>query len=142
MLYKARGTFDTRHALPIKSMQPVVCAAGNQLAVLRIHCATGDWSAAEQLVASTQDPAAAFHLARLYEAQDRVPDALRCYSISRRYSHGARLAKRQVQMVWLTLRVEGWQVQRQMVWQALLCGKPCAFLLATGMIVDTPAIIA
>lgn len=68
--------------------------AGNQLAVLRIHCATGDWEAAEQLVAATQDPAAAFHLARLYEAQDRVQDALRCYSISKRYSHGARLAKR------------------------------------------------
>lgn len=74
----------------------MVCCyhAGNQLAVLRIHCATGDWEAAEQLVAATQDPAAAFHLARLYEAQDRVQDALRCYSISKHYSHGARLAKR------------------------------------------------
>jgi intraflagellar transport protein 140 len=70
------------------------CNAGNQLAVLRIYCVTGDWAAAEQLVASTQDAAAAFHLARLYEAQDKVQDALRCYSISKRYSHGARLAKR------------------------------------------------
>jgi len=121
MLHKASWPFKTRHVLPVNTLQPLVCAAGNQLAVLRIHCATGDWSAAEQLVASTEDPAAAFHLARLYEAQDRVPDALRCYSISRRYSHGARLAKRQVQMVWLTLCVQGWQVQWQMVWQALLC---------------------
>lgn len=72
------------------------CPAGNQLAVMRIHCATGNWAAAEQLVATTQDPAAAFHLARLYEAQDKVQDALRCYSISKRYSHGARLAKRYV----------------------------------------------
>lgn len=69
-------------------------ATGNQLAVLRIHCAMGNWAAAEQLVASTQDPAAAFHLARLYEAQDRVPDALRCYAISKRPAHAARLAKR------------------------------------------------
>jgi intraflagellar transport protein 140 len=70
------------------------CIAGNQLAVLRIYCATGDWAAAEQLVSSTRDAAAAFHLARLYEAQDKMQDALRCYSISKRYSHGARLAKR------------------------------------------------
>ncbi|WIA30074.1 hypothetical protein OEZ86_000169 [Tetradesmus obliquus] len=68
--------------------------AGNQLAALRIHCATGNWQAAEELMAASQDPAAAFHLARLYEAQGKVPEALRCYSTSKRYSHGARLAKR------------------------------------------------
>mgnify|MGYP003590863320 CR=1 FL=1 len=68
--------------------------AGNQLATLRIYCATGNWQAAEDVVSATQDPAAAFHLARLYEAQNKVEDALRCYSISKRYSHGARLAKR------------------------------------------------
>jgi intraflagellar transport protein 140 len=72
----------------------VYAAAGNQLAALRIHCATGNWQAAEELMAASQDPAAAFHLARLYEAQGKVPEALHCYSISKRYSHGARLAKR------------------------------------------------
>jgi intraflagellar transport protein 140 len=68
--------------------------AGNQLAVLRILCATHSWEAAEQLVAATQDPAAAFHLARLHEARGDVPGALRCYGISKRIVHGARLAKR------------------------------------------------
>jgi len=68
--------------------------AGNQLAALRIYCAIGDWQAAEELVADSQHPAAAFHLARLYEAHEKVADALRCFTISKRYSHGARLAKR------------------------------------------------
>jgi intraflagellar transport protein 140 len=72
----------------------VCAAAGNQLAALRIHCSTGNWHAAEELMAASQDPAAAFHLARLYEAQGKVPEALRHYSTSKRYSHGARLAKR------------------------------------------------
>lgn len=72
----------------------VAAPAGNQLAMLRIYCATGNWQAAEDVVSATQDAAAAFHLARLYEAQNKVEDALRCYSVSKRYSHGARLAKR------------------------------------------------
>jgi intraflagellar transport protein 140 len=65
--------------------------------MLRIHCATDNYTAAEELISRTQDPAAAFHLARLYEAQGRTDDALRCYGISKRYSHGARLAMRYVQ---------------------------------------------
>ncbi len=67
---------------------------GKRLAAVRVYCATGNWRAAEEVVTTTQDPAAAFHLARLYEAQERVGDAVRCYSIAKRYSHAARLAKR------------------------------------------------
>lgn len=82
------------------------CPAGNQLAVLRIYCATGNWQAAEDLVASCQDPAAAFHLARLYEAQDKFADALRCYSVSKRFSHGARLAKRYAALLAAAVQVD------------------------------------
>eukprot|EP00879_Flechtneria_rotunda_P011811 GHRR01012338.1.p1 GENE.GHRR01012338.1~~GHRR01012338.1.p1 ORF type:complete len:1377 (+),score=585.08 GHRR01012338.1:1099-5229(+) len=79
-----------------KHQQALNCyqRTGNTLAALRLYCATGNWQAADELVFATQDPAAAFHLARVFEAQDKVPEALRCFSISKRYSHGARLAKR------------------------------------------------
>jgi hypothetical protein len=76
--------------------------AGNHLAICRIHCATGAWAAAEQLVSTSRDPAAAYHLARLHEAAERVEEALTCYEVAERPAHGARLAKR-----WVCARL-GW----------------------------------
>lgn len=67
---------------------------GNHLAICRIHCATGNWQAAEAAVSSSKSAAAAFHLARLYEAGERPEDAVRCYALAGRHAHGARLAKR------------------------------------------------
>ncbi|GBF91287.1 intraflagellar transport protein [Raphidocelis subcapitata] len=67
---------------------------GNHLAICRIHCATGNLQAAEAAVASSKSPAAAFHLARIYEAAERPEDAVRCYALAGRHAHGARLAKR------------------------------------------------
>lgn len=72
---------------------PLPTHTGDHLAICRIHCATGNWAAAEQLASSGREPAAAFHLARLYEAQERIEDALRCYGLAGRHAHGARLAK-------------------------------------------------
>jgi hypothetical protein len=60
----------------------------------RIHCATGAWAAAEQLVASSRDPAAAFHLGRLHEAAGRADEALKCFAVAGRHAAAARLAKR------------------------------------------------
>jgi intraflagellar transport protein 140 len=41
-----------------------------------------------------QDFAAAFHLGRHYEAQDKIADAIRFFTLARRFSHGVRLAKK------------------------------------------------
>jgi hypothetical protein len=46
---------------------------------VRVLCATGDLPAAEAAVAIGGDPAAAFHLARVYEAHGRPLDAIRLY---------------------------------------------------------------
>jgi hypothetical protein len=72
----------------------LLLVAGNHLAMVRVHCATGNWAAAEELVKSSGDGAAAFHLGRLYEAQEKVGEALRCYAASKRYAAGVRLATR------------------------------------------------
>lgn len=66
--------------------------AGNHLAAVRIYAAFNNLAAAEQLVSSSRDPAAAFHMGRLYEAQGQVEEALRCYALSQQHAHGARLA--------------------------------------------------
>lgn len=52
-------------------------AAGDNLSIVRIHCYSG-----------------AFHLARQYEVQERISEAIKYYTMSRRYSHGVRLAKK------------------------------------------------
>jgi len=84
---------------------------GNHLAICRIHCATGAWAAAEQLVATSLDPAAAYHLARLYEAQERVEDAIKYYTQAGRPARGAGLAKRCVVVVTILLKWPvGWGV--------------------------------
>lgn len=68
--------------------------SGNRLAALRLHCINGNFEAAEAVAATSGDLACAFHLARQYEAMERIPEAVRYYSLSGRYSHGARLARR------------------------------------------------
>mmetsp|Transcript_30722 Transcript_30722/g.68056 ORF Transcript_30722/g.68056 Transcript_30722/m.68056 type:complete len:1411 (+) Transcript_30722:34-4266(+) len=68
--------------------------AGDALSMVRIYCYTKNFSAAEEQVARLGDPAAAFHLARQYEAQGRITEAIRFYTQAKRYSHGVRLAKK------------------------------------------------
>ncbi|MEW5317550.1 MAG: hypothetical protein WDW38_008838 [Sanguina aurantia] len=67
--------------------------AGDSLSVVRIHCHSRDFAAAEEEVVRSGDMATAFHLARQYESQDRIQEAIRYYTASKRYSHGVRLAK-------------------------------------------------
>jgi len=62
--------------------------------MVRILCHSRKFIAAEEEVERLNDPAAAFHLARQYEAFEKIPDAIRYYSQARRYSHGVRLAKK------------------------------------------------
>ncbi|KAG2490014.1 hypothetical protein HYH03_011479 [Edaphochlamys debaryana] len=67
--------------------------AGDSLSMVRIHCFQRDWKAAEEEVSNSSDMASAFHLARQYEAAGRIPEAVRYYTMAKRYSHGVRLAK-------------------------------------------------
>ncbi|PNW79678.1 hypothetical protein CHLRE_08g362650v5 [Chlamydomonas reinhardtii] len=67
--------------------------AGDSLSMVRIHCFQRDWKAAEDEVTNSADNAASFHLARQYEASGRIPEAIRYYTLAKRYSHGVRLAK-------------------------------------------------
>lgn len=54
--------------------------AGDALSMVRIFCYTKNLSAAEEQVQRLGDPAAAFHLARQYEAQGRISEAIRFYT--------------------------------------------------------------
>lgn len=54
-------------------------APGNLLALVRVLVASGDSASAEAAISSSGDAAAAFHLARTYEAQQRPLDAIRLY---------------------------------------------------------------
>ena len=62
--------------------------------MVRILCHSRKFVAAEEEVERLNDPAAAFHLARQYEALEKIPEAIRYYSQAKRYSHGVRLAKK------------------------------------------------
>jgi len=68
--------------------------AGDHLALVRVHCNLGDFEAATDIAKESGDPAAAFHLARHYEAQERVAEAVQYYARAQRYSHAVRLAKK------------------------------------------------
>ncbi|KAG1665494.1 hypothetical protein FOA52_009755 [Chlamydomonas sp. UWO 241] len=69
-------------------------SVGDVLSVVRIMCYSGKFTAACEEVERQGDPAAAFHLARQYEAQERIPDAIKYYTQAKRFSHGVRLAKK------------------------------------------------
>jgi intraflagellar transport protein 140 len=50
------------------------------LSLVRILCYTKKFVAAEEEVERLGDPAAAFHLARQYESQEKIADAIRYYA--------------------------------------------------------------
>mmetsp|Transcript_19068 Transcript_19068/g.64920 ORF Transcript_19068/g.64920 Transcript_19068/m.64920 type:complete len:1396 (+) Transcript_19068:174-4361(+) len=68
-------------------------AAEDWLSLVRVHCFREDYEAAMQLVVDSGDVAGAFHLARQFEAQDRVPEAVQYFTRAKRFSHAVRLAK-------------------------------------------------
>ena len=51
-------------------------AAGDHLSLVRVYCSRGAFDDAARLVEESGDPAAAFHLARTYEARDDVREAV------------------------------------------------------------------
>lgn len=67
--------------------------AKETLALVRVYCYRGQDEKAAQVCVERQDLAACYHLARQYEQQQRVGDAIHFYKLARRYNHGIRLAK-------------------------------------------------
>lgn len=109
----------------------MLLAAGDYLAVVRLLCFQGDMDAALTVVSDSKDPAAAFHLGRQMEAQDKVKEAVMYYSRSKRYSHAVRLAKKHGmvrELMNLALQVCPFPLQGQhlisLTWVSTnLCGK-------------------
>jgi intraflagellar transport protein 140 len=67
--------------------------AKDYLSLTRMYAAAGEWDAAEKIVKDADDAAAAFHLARSFEARDATSEALEFFELSGRYGHAARLAR-------------------------------------------------
>eukprot|EP00735_Rhodelphis_limneticus_P014761 TRINITY_DN883_c0_g1::TRINITY_DN883_c0_g1_i1::g.25367::m.25367 TRINITY_DN883_c0_g1::TRINITY_DN883_c0_g1_i1::g.25367 ORF type:complete len:723 (+),score=265.67,sp/E9PY46/IF140_MOUSE/52.59/0.0,Clathrin/PF00637.15/0.21,Clathrin/PF00637.15/1.3e+02,Clathrin/PF00637.15/9.6e-06,Clathrin/PF00637.15/1.4,Clathrin/PF00637.15/0.091,Clathrin/PF00637.15/0.32,Clathrin/PF00637.15/2.8,Clathrin/PF00637.15/1.8e+03,Clathrin/PF00637.15/1.7e+03,Apc3/PF12895.2/1.7e+02,Apc3/PF12895.2/1,Apc3/PF12895.2/0.46,Apc3/PF12895. len=67
--------------------------AQDYAALVRVHCFRGSFDKAEEIAAESGDPAAAYHLARQYEIQGMVKEAIAFYSRSQRYNHAVRLAR-------------------------------------------------
>ena len=59
-------------------------AAGDFLSLVRTYCAQGDYEVAASLVEESGDPAAAFHLARTFEAMDEHAEAIRFFGLAGR----------------------------------------------------------
>lgn len=67
--------------------------AKETLALVRVYCYRGEEQRAADLCLSTNDPSACYHLARQYESQDKIKEAIAFYTRARRLNHGIRLAK-------------------------------------------------
>eukprot|EP00803_Ostreobium_quekettii_P010396 evm.model.scf_366.2 EVM.evm.TU.scf_366.2 scf_366:14443-33657(-) len=62
------------------------------VAAVRTCAFTGDLAKAEDIARETGHAGAMFYMARQYEAQGAVEEAIRCYSVAKRYRQGVRLA--------------------------------------------------
>ena len=58
--------------------------SGDFLSLVRTYCAQGDYEVAASLVEESADPAAAFHLARTFEAMDEHAEAIRFFGLAGR----------------------------------------------------------
>lgn len=67
--------------------------AKETLALVRVYVYRGEEDKAAKVCVERGDLAACYHLARQYEQQQRVADAIHFYKLARRYNHGIRLAK-------------------------------------------------
>lgn len=78
---------DNAHALEYYG------AAGDVLSQVRVNCFNGMIDVAQDLVNSSKDPSAAYHLARQYEEKDNINEAIKYFSLSGCYNNAIRLAK-------------------------------------------------
>ncbi|OQR87348.1 Intraflagellar Transport protein [Achlya hypogyna] len=63
------------------------------LSLVRVLCFKKDFDAAAQVIANTGNRAAAYHLARQFEAHDEVGRAIQFYATSGSYGHAIRLSR-------------------------------------------------
>jgi len=61
--------------------------------VVRLLCSNGDASSGLKIALETNDPNACFHLARHYESNNNIREAIVYYSKAQRLHHAIRLAK-------------------------------------------------
>ena len=67
--------------------------AHETLALVRVYCYLHQDERAAQMCLETNDAAACYHLARQYESQDKISEAIQFYTRAKRFNHGIRLAK-------------------------------------------------
>ena len=67
--------------------------AKETLALVRVYCYRGEDERAAKVCRETGDLAACYHLARQYEQQNRIPEAITFFKLAKRFNHGIRLAK-------------------------------------------------
>ena len=67
--------------------------AGDVLASVRVLCFRGEHAKAAALVTESGDLAGAYHLAKQYEAQEDIREAVQYFQLAKRYNHASRLAR-------------------------------------------------
>ena len=67
--------------------------AADVLAQVRVLCFRGGHARAAALVTESGDLAGAYHLAKQYEAQEDIREAVRFFQLAQRYNHASRLAR-------------------------------------------------
>ncbi|RHY88736.1 hypothetical protein DYB26_002578 [Aphanomyces astaci] len=67
--------------------------AKDYLSLVRVLCHKKDFDQAAQVVISKNNKAAAYHLARQYEANDNIAGAIQFYATSGSYNHAIRLSR-------------------------------------------------
>ena len=67
--------------------------AEDWLAIVRVLCFRQQLDKASDIINETGDPAAAYHLARQYEAGGYIKEAIHFFQRAQRFNHAVRLAK-------------------------------------------------
>lgn len=68
-------------------------AARDNLSLVRVYCYCGNLEKAAEICNETGDRAASYHLARQFENQDKIKEAIHFYTRAQCYSNAIRLAK-------------------------------------------------
>lgn len=76
--------------------------------LVRVHCFRDEDNIASKICMETGDKAACYHLARHFESQDQIKQAIQFYTKAKKFNHGVRLAKEHgMDNELMTLSLEG-----------------------------------
>ncbi|KAI8620888.1 hypothetical protein BC830DRAFT_1096659 [Chytriomyces sp. MP71] len=67
--------------------------AGDHLSIVRLHCSSGRIGKAIEMANRSGNPAAAYHIARYYERENKISDAIEFYGQAKCFTQAIRLAK-------------------------------------------------